>query len=329
MNYRPDAYETLPNLAEAIARFRGSGRLEAAFRSAKAIFAEYNKWSEYGIVMPFKDVHLQPDERLVEVKGTTIPWRGYLNAVVEQHIVPHRIRAWEVRDIMFEQEAVSNLGGLGLVRLDTLRHSDSAVVSEVEAFFDHAAVVYSDEISKALLTGDELVPIMWKFHLCQEGPSSRYRITPIRFRLLHHQPTWADSPTLSTAAPHTAPLRTPVVRPPSKVDAPLRPLPPLPQQYGRRMESPTPSGLATSTRVQTPDTQPVSRNQATQRPLPPRSQQYPQRIDSPTPSTVIVSRVQTPVTLRIEAAQRPLPPRPQPFYYNDDAVSPLFSSRAF
>ncbi len=42
----------------------------------KTVFAKYNKWDEYSMILLFKDVEMAHDERLVENNGTTTLWLG-------------------------------------------------------------------------------------------------------------------------------------------------------------------------------------------------------------------------------------------------------------
>ncbi|KAK1044244.1 hypothetical protein LTR74_018317, partial [Friedmanniomyces endolithicus] len=107
--------------------------METAFKDAKTVFAEYNKWDEYGMILLFKDVELAHDERLVENNGTTTPWLGDQQGPLEKALSPRMLRLWEgqllpymfrlqrreaapMHDITFERKAASRLGGLGLVR---------------------------------------------------------------------------------------------------------------------------------------------------------------------------------------------------------------------
>ncbi|KXL50474.1 hypothetical protein M433DRAFT_141121 [Acidomyces richmondensis BFW] len=48
-------------------------RMLAVFLAVKQVFAEYNKWDEYGIALLVKNFDLRPDERLIDFNGTSIP----------------------------------------------------------------------------------------------------------------------------------------------------------------------------------------------------------------------------------------------------------------
>jgi len=48
-------------------------RMELTFKAVKPVFAEYNKWDEYGIVLLFKGTDMAPNERLIGTNGTAIP----------------------------------------------------------------------------------------------------------------------------------------------------------------------------------------------------------------------------------------------------------------
>ena len=164
------------------------------------MFAEYNKWDEYGIALPFKDMDMRPHERLIDCNGTSIPWSGPLQPSLERYLVPRCLRFWEgstlayafylqyreaqvVRDIVFEQEVVSHLGGLGLVRLEKSADQGYTGFAEVEGLHGRTTVRYSPEMSNALMTECAVVPIMWQFRRCREGASDRYKIVATRFRL--------------------------------------------------------------------------------------------------------------------------------------------------
>lgn len=69
--------------------------MEIAFRDVKAVFAEYNKWDEYGIALPYKDFDLRADERLIDFGGTSLPWYGPMTDALERHIIPRCLRSWE------------------------------------------------------------------------------------------------------------------------------------------------------------------------------------------------------------------------------------------
>ncbi|KAK3117439.1 hypothetical protein LTR53_001204 [Teratosphaeriaceae sp. CCFEE 6253] len=163
--------------------------MEVAFKAVKSVFAEYNKWDKYGIALLFKDMEMATNERLVEVGGTTIPWAGTMCAPLEKALSPRMLRLWEgqllpysyylnrseaaeMHDITFEQEAVSLLGGLGLVRLDNPYQRRCGGKPEVEIKQGRATLLCSPEVSEAFLQDAEgLVPIMWEFRRVREGPS--------------------------------------------------------------------------------------------------------------------------------------------------------------
>jgi len=71
--YRSDDYTSLPPLNEAALMTEHWDRMLAVFHAVKPVFAEYNKWDEYGIVLPVKDFNLRPDERLIDFNGISIP----------------------------------------------------------------------------------------------------------------------------------------------------------------------------------------------------------------------------------------------------------------
>jgi len=48
--------------------------MERAFIDVKSVFAKYNKWDEYSMILLFKDVEMAHNERLVENNSTTTPW---------------------------------------------------------------------------------------------------------------------------------------------------------------------------------------------------------------------------------------------------------------
>ncbi|KAK5675053.1 hypothetical protein LTS10_012126 [Elasticomyces elasticus] len=197
--YRPDAYDSLPPLQEAVQRIHEWHKMESAFKAVKPVFAEYNKWDEYGIVLLFRDIDMAPNERIVDIHGTTAPWLGDLELLLERALSPRTLRLWEgqllpysfylersnaaaMHDITFEQEAASRLGGLGLVRLDPLKDRASDGCPEVETEQGRTTTICSPELSYALLQESVLTPIMWEFRRVREGPSDRYRPMATRFR---------------------------------------------------------------------------------------------------------------------------------------------------
>ncbi|KAK0949347.1 hypothetical protein LTR91_026532, partial [Friedmanniomyces endolithicus] len=171
------AYESLPSLREAVQRMHDWSGMETAFKDAKTVFAEYNKWDEYGMILLFKDVEMAHDERLVENNGTTIPWLGDQQGPLEKALSPRMLRLWEgqllpfmfclqrreaapMHDITFERKAASRLGGLGLVRLDPLKRRASGGRPEVEVVQGRAIVTCPPEVSSAFLPRHRLVPII-------------------------------------------------------------------------------------------------------------------------------------------------------------------------
>jgi len=89
-----------------------------------------------------------------------------------------------MHDLSFEQEAVSRLGGLGMVRLDKLAQRRSGGQPEVEIKQGRVTVLCSPEVSNTLLQEEEgLVPNMWEFRRVREMPSTRYRPTATLPRL--------------------------------------------------------------------------------------------------------------------------------------------------
>ncbi|KAK0246847.1 hypothetical protein LTS09_018010 [Friedmanniomyces endolithicus] len=193
------AYESLPSLRDAVQRMHDWRGMETAFKDAKTVFAEYNKWDEYGMIL-FKDVELAHDERLVENNGTTTPWLGDQQGPLEKALSPRMLRLWEgqllpymfrlqrreaapMHDITFERKAASRLGGLGLVRLDPLERRASGGRPEVEVVQGRAIVTCPPDVSSEFLPGHRLVPIMWEFRRVLEGPSDRYRPIATRFRV--------------------------------------------------------------------------------------------------------------------------------------------------
>ncbi|KAK0954969.1 DEAD-box type RNA helicase [Friedmanniomyces endolithicus] len=174
--------------------------MERAFMDVKTVFAEYNKWDEYSMILLFKDVEMAHHERLVENNGTTTPWLGDQQGPLEKALSPRMLRVWEgqllpymfclqrrgaapMHDITFERKAASRLGGLGLVRLDPLKRRASGGRPEVEVVQGRAIVTCPPEVSSAFLPRHRLVPIMWEFRRVQEGPSDRYRPIATRFRV--------------------------------------------------------------------------------------------------------------------------------------------------
>lgn len=88
-----------------------------------------------------------------------------------------------VRAVAFEHEAMSRLGALGLVRLDQLATRPSAGAPEVEDTHGRATVIYSPKASSLLIAEGGVIPVLWEFRRCRDGPSERYKIKPTRFRL--------------------------------------------------------------------------------------------------------------------------------------------------
>ncbi|KAK5141831.1 hypothetical protein LTR32_005697 [Rachicladosporium monterosium] len=179
-----NAYESLPSLREAVQRMHDWSGMETAFKDAKTVFAEYNKWDEYGMIPLFKDVEMAHDERLVENNGTTTPWLGDQQGPLEKALSPRMLRLWEgqllpymfclqrrgaapMHDITFERKAASRLGSLGLVRLDHLKRRASGGRPEVEVVQGRAIVTCPPDVSSAFLPGHRLVPIMWEFRRVQ------------------------------------------------------------------------------------------------------------------------------------------------------------------
>ncbi|KAK0985461.1 hypothetical protein LTR91_010578 [Friedmanniomyces endolithicus] len=175
--------------------------IEIAFKDVKTVFAEYNKWDEYGMILLFKDIEMAHDERLVENNGTTTPWLGDQQGPLEKALSPRILRLWEgqllrymfclqrreaapMHDITFERKAASRLGGLGLVRLDPLERRASGGRSEFEVVQGRAIVTCPPDVSSEFLPGHRLVPIIWEFRRILEGPSDRYRPIATRFRVL-------------------------------------------------------------------------------------------------------------------------------------------------
>ncbi|KAK0301748.1 hypothetical protein LTR91_026008, partial [Friedmanniomyces endolithicus] len=95
LNYRPDAYGSLPSLREAVQRRHDWSGMETAFKDAKTDFAEYNKWDEYGMILLLKDVEMALDERLVENNGTTTTWLGDQQGPLEKALSPRMLRLWK------------------------------------------------------------------------------------------------------------------------------------------------------------------------------------------------------------------------------------------
>ncbi|EMC97232.1 hypothetical protein BAUCODRAFT_23582 [Baudoinia panamericana UAMH 10762] len=198
--YRYDAYDFLPSFEDGLRRIGKRDTILSAFDSVKPVFAEYNKWDDYGIALLYKDFDMLPDERLIECGGTSVPWRGQLPPRLEQRLVPRCIRFWEgttlpytftfrnektepARDLIFEREALSRLGGLGLVRLD--RHASREWRGDVETEYvnGRATVTLSTGLTGLVAEDKKVVPIAWEFRRQQEGASERYRIKVTRYRL--------------------------------------------------------------------------------------------------------------------------------------------------
>lgn len=174
--------------------------MERAFNDVKAVFADYNKWDDYGIALPFKDFDLRNDERLIDFNGTSVPWYGSMTDVLERNIIPRCLRSWEgktmpysfymrqsadnpARDIGFEKEALLRLGGLALVRLEKGATEKVGSISlEVEGVQSGIVVQYPPEACSTLLQDETMVPIMWRFHRYREGASDRHRMIATRFR---------------------------------------------------------------------------------------------------------------------------------------------------
>ncbi|KAK4905357.1 hypothetical protein LTR49_025342 [Elasticomyces elasticus] len=191
--------------------------MESAFKAVKPVFAEYNKWDEYGIVLLFRDIDMAPNERIVDIHGTTAPWLGDLELLLERALSPRTLRLWEgqllpysfylersnaaaMHDITFEQEAASRLGGLGLVRRDPLKDRASDGCPEVEIEQGRTTTICSPELSYALLQEGVLTPIMWEFRRVREGPSDRYRPMATRFRTREWLSATLDKGTVGCAA---------------------------------------------------------------------------------------------------------------------------------
>lgn len=201
LQYRSEVYASLPPFGYAVQLFEDRQRLQSIFDAVKPVFAEYNKWDEYGIALPFKDTDLMPHERLVFSNGISTPWRKTSQHAIERLIVPRCLRAWRggaaaysyqlqshgpetLRDLDFEHRAVAYLGELALERLSyPIQGISDTVIYEVEGTQGRARVLYPQEISECLTRSGNAVPILWQFRRFREGASDRYRITPTRFRL--------------------------------------------------------------------------------------------------------------------------------------------------
>jgi hypothetical protein len=75
-------------------------KIERTFHDVKPIFAEYNKWDDYGIALPFKDLDLHYNERVIDFNGTCIPWYGSMAAALERNITPRCLRSWEGKQFL-------------------------------------------------------------------------------------------------------------------------------------------------------------------------------------------------------------------------------------
>ncbi|KAK5673755.1 hypothetical protein LTR17_027874, partial [Elasticomyces elasticus] len=141
------------------------------------------------------DVDMEPKDRLVVFNGLTMPWRGDMQLPLERALSRRSLRVWEgrtlphsfhlphnatqgMRDVAFQQEAASQLGDLGLVRLDGGRESTAP---EVEISQGGATITCSPAESTLILERGDLIPIIWEFRQLREGPSDRYR--PFRWSL--------------------------------------------------------------------------------------------------------------------------------------------------
>lgn len=197
-----DAYTFLPQFEEAVEVMQSSEwlKMERSFTDVKAVFAEYNKWDDYGIMLPFKDVDLRDDERLIDFNGTSVPWHGSMVDSLERCIIPRCLRSWEgqivpytfyfreasrhaIWDVSFEHEAILRLGGLALVRLEDYKSArDTSITLQVEDIQGGMVVSYPPSTSKMLLNEEKMIPVMWKFCRCKEEASDRYRLIATRFR---------------------------------------------------------------------------------------------------------------------------------------------------
>ncbi|KYG42577.1 hypothetical protein M433DRAFT_157712 [Acidomyces richmondensis BFW] len=229
--YRSDAYTSLPPLNEAVLKTENWNSMLAVFHAVKPVFAEYNKWDEYGIALPVKDFDLGSDERLIDFNGTSIPWRGTMRPALERLVMPNYIRLWHgeplayafkmqcrgnelARDLTFERQALLQLCDLILVRLDSLAARESHGNPEVECLQGRTIVLYPLEISKALIAEKDLVPIMWEFRRSREGASDRYKIVPTRFRLQDSRPAFEQE--VNRSFPECSPTEANPVQPPAQ-----------------------------------------------------------------------------------------------------------------
>lgn len=89
-----DVHTSLPTFRDAVLQMRPRDwrKVETAIRDVKHLFAAHSKWDDYGIALPFKDFDLHVGERLIDFRGSTMPWYGVMTEVLDRRLVPKSIR---------------------------------------------------------------------------------------------------------------------------------------------------------------------------------------------------------------------------------------------
>ncbi|KAK0609273.1 hypothetical protein B0T17DRAFT_621711 [Bombardia bombarda] len=73
--YDPQAFDTLPSIGNAAARFRDSDGETLVSSTFRDLFTRYEMDRVFGLILLHRHFPLHEDERLVEYNGTSVPWR--------------------------------------------------------------------------------------------------------------------------------------------------------------------------------------------------------------------------------------------------------------
>lgn len=74
-SYDPDSFNALPELASAGARFKAVGAEALVGSDFRDLFIEHKMDRTYGLILLHRHFDLSNDERLVEYRGTSVPWQ--------------------------------------------------------------------------------------------------------------------------------------------------------------------------------------------------------------------------------------------------------------
>jgi hypothetical protein len=98
--YEPDIFVALPGLASAGVMFRALGAEALVASEFRNLFLEHEMDRTYGLILLHRHFDLKDSERLVEYRGTSVPWQHdelYENVVPSTWLICHdgAIRPYE------------------------------------------------------------------------------------------------------------------------------------------------------------------------------------------------------------------------------------------